>query len=327
MLIEVEKVLLQERPDVVLVYGDTNTTLAGALAAVKIHIPVAHIEAGLRSYNKRMPEEINRVLTDQCSNILFCPTETAVKNLQKEGFVNIVNNGELVGDSSPLSQSHSRPAIHDLRFVTYGSPLIINVGDVMLDIALEVRKLMKKAGEEKRILERHFLEVKNYILATIHRADNTDNKENLQNIMEALKQITKSGLKIFFPAHPRTKKALGKFILLNDMPKNLSISEPISYMEMVAMESNARMIITDSGGVQKEAYFFKVPCVIPRGETEWTELVKIGWNKVVGVKKVDIINGVLSTLNEDSATKEWTNFYGDGRASEKIVEVLKNYGG
>jgi len=315
MLLEIEKVLLQQKPDVALVYGDTNTTLAGSLAAVKLHIPVAHIEAGLRSYNRSMPEEINRVLTDHCSDILFCPTETAVKNLQKEGFINVVGDGKLIDDDFSLAQR------------ARGLPLVINVGDVMLDIALDVKKLIeKKTGGEKRILERYFLKAKDYILVTIHRADNTDNKENLQNIMEALKEIARKGLKIFFPAHPRTKKALKKFNLLTDIPKNLIIGKPISYVEIITLESNAKLIITDSGGLQKEAYFFKVPCIIPRSETEWTELVKIGWNKVVGTMKENLVNSVVNMLNEDSPNRQWTSFYGQGKASEKIVRVLLDYG-
>lgn len=315
MLLEIEKVLLQQKPDVALVYGDTNTTLAGSLAAAKLHIPVAHIEAGLRSYNRSMPEEINRVLTDHCSDILFCPTETAVKNLQKEGFVNVVGDGKLVDDDFSLAQR------------ARGLPLVINVGDVMLDIALDVKKLIvKKTGGEKRVLERYFLRAKDYILVTIHRADNTDNKENLQNIMEALEEIARRGTKIFFPAHPRAKKALERFSLMSDVPQNLIISEPISYVEIITLESNARLIITDSGGLQKEAYFFKVPCIIPRDETEWTELVEIGWNKVVGTAKENLVNSVSSALNEDFPNRQWIDFYGQGRASEKVVKVLLSYG-
>ncbi len=314
MLLEIEKVLLQQKPDVALVYGDTNTTLGGSLAAAKLHIPVAHIEAGLRSYNRSMPEEINRVLTDHCSDILFCPTETAVKNLQKEGFINVIGDGKLVDDDFSLAQR------------ALGLPLVINVGDAMLDIALDVKKLIeKKTDGEKRVLERYFLRAKDYILVTIHRADNTDNKENLQNIMEALKEITRSGLKIFFPAHPRTKKALERFNLISDVPQNLIVSEPISYVEIIALESNAKLIITDSGGLQKEAYFFEVPCIIPRDETEWTELVEIGWNKVVGTAKENLVNAVLSTLNEDTPNRQRIDFYGQGRASEKIVKVLLSY--
>lgn len=326
MLMEIEKVLLQQKPDVALVYGDTNTTLAGSLAAAKLHIPVAHIEAGLRSYNRSMPEEINRVLTDHCSDILFCPTETAVKNLQKEGFVNVVENGKLIDDDFPLAQKSLRFAVGNSHSRAQGLPLVINVGDVMFDIALEVKKITEvDTDREKRALERHFLKAKDYILVTIHRADNTDNKENLQNIMEALKEITRSGLKIFFPAHPRTKKALERFSLMSDVPRNLIIREPISYAEIITLESNARLIITDSGGLQKEAYFFKVPCIIPRDETEWTELVEIGWNKVVGTAKENLVNSVSSVLNEDFTSRQWIDFYGQGRASEKIVKVLLSY--
>lgn len=315
MLPEIEKVLLQQKPDVALVYGDTNTTLAGSLAAAKLHIPIAHIEAGLRSYNKRMPEEINRVLTDHCSDILFCPTETAVKNLQKEGFINVVGDGKLVDDDFSLART------------ARSLPLVINVGDVMLDIALDVKKLIeKKTGGEKRVLERYFLKAKDYILVTIHRADNTDNKDILQNIMEALEEIARKGLKIFFPVHPRTKKALERFSLMSNVPQNLIISEPISYIEIITLESNAKLIITDSGGLQKEAYFFKVPCIIPRDETEWTELVEIGWNKVVGTAKENLVNSVSSALNEDFPNRQWINFYGNGIASDKIVRVLLNYG-
>ncbi len=315
MLLETEKVLLQQKPDFALVYGDTNTTLAGSLAAAKINIPIAHIEAGLRSYNKRMPEEINRVLTDHCSDILFCPTETAVKNLRKEGFINIVGDGKLIDDDFSLARK------------TSSLPFVVNVGDVMLDIALDVKKIIeKKTGGEKRILERYSLKAKDYILVTIHRADNTDNKENLQNIMEALKEIARKGVKIFFPAHPRTKNALERFSLMNNFPQNLIISEPISYIEIITLEINAKLIITDSGGLQKEAYFSKVPCIIPRDETEWTELVETGWNKVVGTAKENLFNSVSSALNEDFPNRQQINFYGNGNASDKIVGVLLNYG-
>jgi len=290
MLIEIEKVLLQEKPDIVLVYGDTNTTLAGALATAKLHIPVAHIEAGLRSYNKRMPEEINRVLTDHCSDILFAPTDTAVGNLKREG-------------------------------ITKG---VFKVGDVMFDIALEV----KNRVDGEKILTKYSLKPKNFILVTIHRAENTDIKENLESIWKALKDIANSGIKVFFPVHPRTKKALENYGLVNGkISKNLVMTEPVSYFEMVVIESNAKVIITDSGGVQKEGYFFKTPCIIPRNETEWLELVEIGWNKVVGNKGENIVEETMKVYREDVNNKKWTDFYGGGRASERIVEVLKNYGG
>lgn len=323
MLIEIEKVLLREKPNIALVYGDTNTTLAGSLAAAKLHIPVAHIEAGLRSYNKNMPEEINRVLTDHCSDVLFCPTETAVKNLQKEGFANIAENGKLIDDNFSLPRSEF--AVSGLNSASRVLPLVVNVGDVMFDIALEVKKTIEETGNEKSVLERYFLETKNYILVTIHRAGNTDNKENLQNILEALKEAAEMGLRIFLPAHPRMQKALKRFNLMSNIPKNLIINEPVSYTEMIALESNARLVITDSGGVQKEAYFFKTPCITPRDETEWTELVKAGWNKVVGTKKENIVNAVLGDLEEDFTKRKWTDFYGNGNAAEKITKVLLSY--
>lgn len=288
MLIEIEKVLVQEKPDVILVYGDTNSTLAGALAAVKLHIPVAHIEAGLRSFNKNMPEEINRVLTDHCSDILFAPTDKAVENLKKEGII----KG------------------------------IYKVGDVMFDIALEV----KNRVDEEKIITKYSLNPKDFILVTIHRAENTDIKENLENIWNALKDIANSDIKVFFPVHPRTKKALKSYDLINEISQKLIITEPISYFEMVILEGNAKVIITDSGGVQKEGYFFKTPCIIPRNETEWIELVEVGWNKVVGNEKENIIKETIKAYNEDTNNKKWIDFYGGGKASERIVEVLKNYG-
>ncbi|MHC4542995.1 MAG: UDP-N-acetyl glucosamine 2-epimerase [Planctomycetota bacterium] len=326
MLMEIEKVLLQKKPNVVLVYGDTNTTLAGSLAAAKLHIPVAHIEAGLRSYNRSMPEEINRVLTDHCSDILFCPTETAVKNLQKEGFVNVAENGKLINDDFSLAQKSLRFAVGNSHSRAGGLPLVINVGDVMFDIALEVKKITEvDTDRKKRTLERYFLKAKDYILATIHRADNTDNKGNLQNIMGALEEIARRGMKIFFPAHPRTMKALKELGSSAEYTKKLTINEPVSYVEMNTLCSNAKLIITDSGGLQKEAYFFKVPCVIPRNETEWTELVEIGWNKVAGTKTEDLLKAALSTFDEDFGNKVWVDFYGSGRAGDRVVRVLSSY--
>jgi UDP-N-acetylglucosamine 2-epimerase len=315
MLIETEKVLLQEKPDIVLVYGDTNTTLAGALAAVKLHIPLAHVEAGLRSFNKKMPEEINRIVADHCSDILFCPTETAAKNLQAEGFTNVANDGKLISRTRPSVPS-SGPA----------SPLVINVGDVMFDIALQVQKLTCKGkGNAAEILKEHSLKSRDYILVTIHRAENTDIRRNLKSIMEALGQIAKTGPRVFFPAHPRTKKALEKYDLLHsDSTSGITVSEPVSYLEMVALESNARLIITDSGGVQKEAYFFKVPCITPRKETEWTELVDIGWNHVVGAKKTSIVKAALAVLQQSCEDKKWAPFYGDGKACDRIARVLQD---
>ena len=209
MIIEIEKKLVKENPNIVLVYGDTNTTLAGALATTKLHIPVAHVEAGLRSYNKKMPEEINRIVTDHCSDILFCPTETAVKNLQKEGFTNIVNKGALIDKD-----------FNSLFSTDFSSP-VLNVGDVMLDMACEI----KSKVNEKEIVEKYKVKPKEFILATIHRAENTDNKSNLENIWNALIEISRKGIKVIFPLHPRTKKALKQCRLLQkERSKNLRIT-------------------------------------------------------------------------------------------------------
>lgn len=283
MLIEIEKVLLKEKPDIVIVYGDTNSTLAGALAAAKLHIPVAHVEAGLRSYNKKMPEEINRVLTDHISTFLFAPTKTAVENLHKEG----ISKG------------------------------VYQVGDVMFDVALES---IKRVDEEK-VLSKYGLKPKEFILATIHRAENTDIMENLTNIWEALNDIAKSGYSIIFPVHPRTRKAFEKWGIRIDLRnERLILIDPVSYFEMLALEKNAKLIITDSGGVQKEGYFWGTPCVIPRNETEWIELVEIGFNKLAGNKAEDIVKYSLEVLNGKKQYNVIEHFYGKGDASDKIIK-------
>ncbi len=282
MLIEIEKVLLKEKPDIVLVYGDTNSTLAGALASAKLHIPVAHVEAGLRSFNKKMPEEINRVLTDHISKFLFAPTEIAVENLKREG-------------------------------ITEG---VYNVGDVMYDIALEsIEKI-----DEQEVLDKYNLKSKKFILTTIHRAENTDSRENLTNIMEALKEIANQGMKIIFPIHPRTKKAVERYNI-DLKAENLLAVEPVSYFEMLVLEKNAKVIITDSGGVQKEGYFFRTPCIIPRNETEWVELIDIGFNTLTGAKKEKITYATLKEFYSHKEIKKY-NIYGDGKASRKIVEII-----
>ena len=285
MLIEIEKVLLKERPDIVLVYGDTNTTLAGALASAKLHIPVAHIEAGLRSFNKKMPEEINRILTDHVSDLLFCPSETAVENLKREGIFKGV----------------------------------YLVGDIMLDIALEVSKTVNI----DEVLNKYKLPYKNFVLTTIHRAENTDNKENLFAIWEALKELALKGIKIFFPVHPRTRKALEKYGFLEQtIPENLTLSKPVSYKEMIALETAAKVVITDSGGVQKESIYFGTPCVIPRNETEWIELVELGFAFLVGAKTDLITQKVEELLIKDSNINTNQNPYGYGKASDEIVNIL-----
>jgi UDP-N-acetylglucosamine 2-epimerase len=314
MLTGIEEVLLKEDPDIVVIYGDTNTTLAGALAPVKLHIPVAHVEAGLRSFNRQMPEEINRIVADHCSDILFCPTKTAVQNLEKEGFRHIVSAVDI--SSNPQS-SILNPQSKD--------PLVINVGDVMLDLAREVKDRLDREGPGGTdVLGRYGLKPREYVLTTIHRASNTDDPENLRNILEAMRQIGNSGLKVLFPVHPRTKKALERSDLLTMVHTDAVIaSEPVSYMEMIALESEARFLLTDSGGVQKEAYFFGVPCVVAREETEWTELVEIGWNRIAGAKTAGIVAAAEAILGEDFTNKPRPDFYGDGHASARIAGVLK----
>lgn len=280
MLIRIEEVLLSEKPDLVLVYGDTNSTLAGALAAAKLHIPLAHVEAGLRSYDKSMPEETNRVLTDHTSDYLFCPTQTAVSNLQKEG----IEKG------------------------------VLNVGDVMYDAVLIFQEVAKI---KSNILNRLNLKEKSYFLLTIHRASNTDVRENLEKVMDA---IIETGEKIVFPVHPRTKKYLKEWSLLEKIDKsgNISLTPPLGYLDFLVLERNAAKILTDSGGVQKEAYFYGVPCITLRKTTEWVETVESGWNILVGTEKEKIIEAVKSF----SPTKERENYYGDGNAALKIRQII-----
>jgi len=294
MLEKIEEILIKEKPDWVLVYGDTNSTLASALAAVKLHIPIAHVEAGLRSFNREMPEEHNRVLTDHCSEILFCPTERAVNNLRNEGFTNIVTN------SSPLIPN-------------YSLPLVTNVGDTMYDAVLQFSEIARK---QSTILEDLGIKPKEYLLATVHRPYNTDIPENLQNILAAFLEIDEP---IVFPVHPRTRQKLTG--LTAHQLKNLNCISPVGYFDMLMLEKNARVILTDSGGMQKEAYFFGVLCVTMRTETEWVETVEAGWNVVVGANREKIINAVRSFKTGNPRPK----LYGDGRAAEKIIQHLTAY--
>ncbi len=302
MLIRIEEVLLSEKPDLVLVYGDTNSTLAGALATAKLHIPLAHVEAGLRSYDKSMPEETNRVLTDHTSDFLFCPTETAVNNLKVEGFTNILNEGKLI------------PELYNSRLPAPDSPLVCNVGDVMYDAALIFQEVAKI---KSNILNRLNLKEKSYFLLTIHRASNTDVRENLEKILDA---IIETGEKIVFPVHPRTKKYLKGWNLLEKIDKsgNILLTPPLGYLDFLVLEKNAAKILTDSGGVQKEAYFYGVPCITLRETTEWVETVESGWNILVGTEKEKIIEAVKSF----SPTKERENYYGDGNAALKIRQII-----
>jgi UDP-N-acetylglucosamine 2-epimerase len=283
MLMHIEEVLLTEQPDWVLVYGDTNSTLAGALAACKLRIPLAHVEAGLRSLNREMPEEHNRVLTDHCSDLLFCPTQTAVDNLAREG---VTQNVHLVGDT-----------MYDA---------ILRSGEI--------------ARQRSTILQDIGLKPKGYLLATVHRPYNTDVPENLRNILTAFLEI---GEPIVFPVHPRTRQKiaeLGETFNLQRATYNVRMIEPVGYCDMLTLEQNARVILTDSGGMQKEAYFFGVPCVTLRPETEWVETVETGWNVVVGSNRSLIVQQALN-VQESRAER---GAFGDGHASEQIVHVLED---
>ncbi|MHC4437165.1 MAG: non-hydrolyzing UDP-N-acetylglucosamine 2-epimerase [Planctomycetota bacterium] len=275
MLERIEEVLLETRPKIVVVYGDTNSTLAGALAAAKLHIPVAHIEAGLRSFNRKMPEEINRVLTDHVSSFLFCPTKTAVDNLKKEGIVKEV----------------------------------YLAGDVMYDVFLDSEKLIEK----RTILSKLKLKPKEYLLLTIHRQENTDNPENLKSILTA---AAKTGKNIVSPVHPRTKKAIQKMKL--ETFENLSFIEPVGYLDMLSLEKHAGMILTDSGGVQKEAFWCGVPCITLRNETEWIETAEDGWNILVGCNEKKIIKSVRTFSPRHKQHKH----FGDGKTAKRIVGML-----
>lgn len=283
MMIGIEKFLEQEKPDMVLVYGDTNSTLAGAVAAAKLHIKIAHVEAGLRSLNRSMPEEINRIVADKVADLLFCPTATAVKNLASEG----------------------------------SSTGVFNIGDVMFDATLKFAPI---AEQKSRVLERLSLEPKSYFLLTLHRAENTDAPANLSHIVDALVQSKKT---IVFPAHPRTVKLLKQFQLYEKLAgaKNMIVIEPVSYIDMIMLEKHANKIITDSGGVQKEAYFYQVPCITLREETEWVETVADGWNCLVG-SNAEKIKSALEDFVPDSPQQ---GHYGAGKASEKLVEVLNDF--
>lgn len=288
MLERIEAVLEKEKPTLVLVYGDTNSTLAGALAAKKLHILLAHVEAGLRSYNMDMPEEINRVTADRISDILFCPSENAVKNLRLEGITN----------------SSRR------RF-----PRVFNVGDVMYDTILFHLGIAKK---QSKILRRLSLKRKKYYLATIHRAENTDNKARLDSILKIFDYIAIKKAPVIFPIHPRTRKIM-RMLKFKPSSRFFRIVEPVSYLDMLVLEKGSQVILTDSGGVQKEAYFLKIPCLTLRNETEWVETVKAGFNVVTGINKKRIEKALDRTVKLNTKQPE---VYGNGNASGKIVRVI-----
>ena len=279
MMKRLEKVLMKEKPVCVIIYGDTNSTLAGALAAAKLNIPIAHVEAGMRSFDMTMPEEINRIVADRLSSILFCSTKTAVSNLKNEG----IRKG------------------------------VYNVGDVMIDALIDNVKVAKR---KSKILKTLRLRKKSYYLLTIHRSFNTDNKKNLKNILDAVSVLD---LPVIFPVHPRTRKVLNSNKFKYDKSA-LMIIKPVGYLDMIILEKNAKKIITDSGGMQKEAYFFKVPCITLRDTTEWVETVEDGWNILVGTDKKKIVR-LVKEFNPHSTQK---NGYGNGKASKNIRRILKD---
>lgn len=285
MLIGIESILLTEKPNLVLIYGDTNSTLAGALAAAKLHIPVAHVEAGLRSFNKKMPEEVNRIVADSLSEKLFAPTEAALANLLHEG---------------------------------YPREKVSVVGDVMYDAALFYGA---KSEKHSTMLHQLGLESGKYALATVHRAENTDIPQRLEAIFNGLLIAAKS-TKVVCPLHPRTKKHLIAMNLFNLLSEKLIFTEPLGYLDMVSLEKNAAIIVTDSGGVQKEAFFYQVPCVTLRDQTEWVELVTSGWNKLISPTSAQIVaEGILGFIGGRGANIQP---YGAGDAGQKIVaELLK----
>jgi UDP-GlcNAc3NAcA epimerase len=283
MLIALEAELKAIRPDWVLIYGDTNSTLAGALSASKLHIPVAHVEAGLRSYNRRMPEEINRVLTDHISTLLFAPNETAMANLRKEG----ISNG------------------------------VSKVGDVMYDGYLFLQQM---APDHSTVLQELGLQPKSYFLATIHRQENTDDYNRLSSIFKAFDAIAEEKCPLVILLHPRTREALNHFKIKIISNSHIRLIEPVGYMDMIQLEANARIIFTDSGGVQKEAYFAGIPCVTLRDETEWVETVECGANLLTGADVPTIVEAYEKALTIEVQLKN--GIYGDGHAAEKIVATL-----
>ena len=305
MIEKIEEVALKENPDWIMVYGDTNSTLAGAIVASKLHIKLAHVEAGLRSFNMKMPEEVNRILTDRISTILFCPTDTAMKNLKAEGF-----EVEEEGRSEKTEGRNS----------CFGR--VVKVGDVMQDGAMFYKNISTKPSTFN-------LQPSNFILCTIHRAENTDDETRLRSIFEALNEIAKEK-QIILPLHPRTKKLLENLQTKNQklLTKNLTIIDPVGYLEMVWLIDNCDFVMTDSGGLQKEAYFFEKQCLTLRDETEWVELVDCGANTLVGADKEKIVSSYKLLVSSENSKnyKLWTkDLYGAGKASENIIKELIIY--
>lgn len=282
MMMKIEEEVLSIKPDMMLVYGDTNTTLAASLVASKLHIPLSHVEAGLRSFNKKMPEEINRVLTDHVSSLLFCPTDEAKTNLKKEGIVHGVHV----------------------------------VGDIMFDL---FEKYKKNIPNAPGIVKQLKLEGSSYALVTCHRAENVDSPLIMSNILSALNQLSKD-LPVIFPIHPRTEKNIGSEKKFNSYG-GIHFIPPVSYTDMLALQKNAKIILTDSGGMQKEAYFFKKPCVTLRRETEWVETLREGWNRLAFGRVYDIYDAIINQLDFDIHSHQ-DNCFGNGSAAKQMIDVL-----
>ena len=296
----IESLIEKEKPDAVLVYGDTNSTIAASLAASKIGTPVIHVEAGLRSYNKSMPEEINRILCDHTSTLLFCPTNNGIKNLAKEGF--------------DLSEREKADIDH---------PIVYECGDIMYDNSMHFSQL---SDEKSNVLKDNNLKSEGYILVTIHRNANTDEAENLNGIFSALIQIQETtNLELVLPLHPRTRKMMDS-LLKPEIAKKLSenkafkIIDPAGFLDIIALEKNSRMIITDSGGLQKEAFFFQKPCVILRPQTEWIEIVENGNAILTAADESKIIAATIELLNKKDFS--YPNLFGDGKSAEFIAQKI-----
>jgi UDP-N-acetylglucosamine 2-epimerase len=298
MLERIEPVLEKEKPEIVVVYGDTNSTLAGALAAAKMNISIAHVEAGLRSYNRTMPEEMNRLLTDHLSTLLFCPTAQAVRNLSKEG----IRNGD--------------------------KTVVKNVGDVMYDSILYYSQIAETKSTILKDLNllphtpHSALRTPHYYLVTLHRAENTDHPKRLKSIFRALAEIAKD-CPVVLPLHPRTKKMMRLQRLIREA-KGIQLIDPVSYLDMLKLERHAKVIFTDSGGVQKEAYWFRVPCITLREETEWMETIQGGWNVLVGSRTKSILEEVRHRAGRKPPSGGM-GVFGDGKASEKIVQIIAKH--
>jgi UDP-GlcNAc3NAcA epimerase len=303
MIEGIEEILVAEKPNAIVLYGDTNSTLAGAIAASKIHINVVHIEAGLRSFNKQMPEEVNRIMCDHVSTLLFTPTKTGFDNLIKEGF-----------KTENVAPYH------------IDNPKVYHSGDVMYDNSLH---FMEIANKKDTILSKHKLEKNNFILATIHRNNNTDEPERLSAIFEALNELTeKYTIDIVIPLHPRTQSLLQKNLseqLYTKITNNskIKIIEPASFLEMIVLESNCKLVATDSGGVQKEAFYFKKPCIIFRKETEWVEIVNCGAAILVDANKDAVLNAYKNF--ESKKNQEYPQLFGDGKSAEFMCEEMLRY--